>query len=960
VLVLNLGVFYLDTSDKKRRVFQVAKEFHLANDALISFLKNANFDVQNHMALVTDEMYAEVEKKYGKDVVTGDKNVDFRQQLKEKRVRDEEKKMEAQREYEEKVRASYKIMTERPARVRKTVSKEISAIDEDKLAEEKPIKKSKTPAAEISNHEIIKGKKPPIVSKPKEEIKISKEAEEAVKELVQTKKPTTPQKENKTKPEVHVPPAGIVQPVKKEIEVKLIVKKEKPVEKEPQKTIERKVIRHIEERDKKADRGTAQSKEFETEEERKKHKKIKAKDRITPIRATLEEEEERPFRGVKKRKKKKRRETEVSEEPQHRLKQQKKSKKRKKIQISEAEVDESIKQTLVAMEEGGKTRRKHKKAKSWDEESTEDSNILKVHDLISVGEFAAEMGVEPNEVIKKCMELGSIVTINHRLDEESIHTIAEEFGFGIEILQEFGFEKLERIEDRDDESLAVLRPPVVTIMGHVDHGKTSLLDYIQESNITSQESGGITQHIGAYSVKVNNKTITFLDTPGHEAFAAMRARGAQVTDIVILVVAADDSVMPQTIEAIAHAKAANVPIIVAINKIDKPGADSARIKKQLADHDVLVESWGGKYQSVDVSAKTGEGVDKLLESILIESEVLELKANPDRLARGVIIESKLDKGKGVVASVLIQKGTLEIGDPFISGQYSGKVRSLYDEHGIRVKECGPSTPIQVIGFSGLPQAGDNFIVLESEKDTKEISLSRQQIKREQDLRRMKPLTLDEISRRIKEGQVKELSIILKGDVDGSVEAIGEALQKLSNSEVAVKILYKGVGGISESDVLLASTSNAIIIGFNVRPSTKAREIAVHENVDIRLYKIIYDAISHVKDALEGLLEPELNEQNLSVIEIREVFRIPKFGNIAGCYVVSGKVSRNDKVKLFRDDRLIYDGKISSLKRLKDDAKEVMSGFECGISLEGYDDIKINDIIETYKITETKRTLSTSN
>jgi translation initiation factor IF-2 len=414
--------------------------------------------------------------------------------------------------------------------------------------------------------------------------------------------------------------------------------------------------------------------------------------------------------------------------------------------------------------------------------------------------------------------------------------------------------------------------------------------------------------------------------------------------------------MPQTIEAINHAKAADVPIIVAINKIDKANANPEMIKKQLADRDVLIESWGGKYQSVEISAKSGIGIDKLLESIIVESEILELKANPDRLARGVVIESKLDKGKGIIATVLVQKGSLKVGDPFIAGQFSGRVRGLFNDRGQKTKEAGPSKPVMVLGFSGLPQAGDTFTVLESEKDTKEISFRRQQIKREQDFRKIKHLTLDQISKRIKEGQVKELSIILKGDVDGSVEAIGDSLSKLSNEEVAVKIIHKGVGAVSESDVLLASASDAVVIGFQVRPTIKAREIAQRENVDIRLYKVIYNAISDVKDALEGLLEPEFEEKNLSVIEVREIFKVPKIGLVAGCYVVSGKVTRNDKAKLFRNDRLIYDGKIDSLKRFKEDAKEVVGGFECGVALDGFDDIKVNDVIETYRLDEIKRSL----
>jgi translation initiation factor IF-2 len=494
-------------------------------------------------------------------------------------------------------------------------------------------------------------------------------------------------------------------------------------------------------------------------------------------------------------------------------------------------------------------------------------------------------------------------------------------------------------------------------MGHVDHGKTSLLDFIRNSNIIGGEAGGITQHIGAYKVKDKDRLITLLDTPGHEAFTAMRARGAQATDIVILVVAADDNVMPQTIEAIDHAKAANVPIVVAINKIDKPNANIEMIKKQLSEHDVLIEEWGGKYQCIEISAKLGQNIDKLLESLLIEAEMLELKANPDRFAKGVVIESKLDKGKGVVATILVKKGTLKISDPFIVGQYNGKVRSMFDEFGKKHKTAGPSIPIQVTGFSGMPQAGDSFIVLKSEKDTKEISSKRQQLKREQDHRYFKHMTLDEISQQIKKGVVKELSLVIKADVAGSVEAINDSLSKLSTDEVTVNVVLKGVGAISESDVLLASASNAIILGFQVRPTIKAREVAKKEKVDIRLYKVIYDAISDIHDALEGLLEPDFKEENLGSVEVREIFKVPKIGTVAGCYVISGKITRNDLVRLYRQDKLIFEGHINSLKRFKDDVKEVVSGFECGIGLENYNDIKVGDIIESYKMIEVKRTLA---
>jgi len=494
-------------------------------------------------------------------------------------------------------------------------------------------------------------------------------------------------------------------------------------------------------------------------------------------------------------------------------------------------------------------------------------------------------------------------------------------------------------------------------MGHVDHGKTSLLDYIRRSNVVAGEAGGITQHIGAYEVSLDSgKGITFLDTPGHEAFTAMRARGAQATDIVVLVVAADDSVMPQTVEAISHAQAAGVPIVIAMNKVDKSDANTERIRQQLSEKGVLVEEWGGKYQSVELSAKTGKNVEQLLEKILLEAEVLDLKANPDRPARGVVIEAELDKGKGIVATVLVQKGTLRVGDSYVSGVWSGRVRAMFDERGKRLESAGPSQPVQVIGFDGIPQAGDTIVVLPDEREAREISLKRQQLKREQDFRQQRMITLDDISKQIKEGTVRDLPVIVKGDVDGSVEALSDSLMKLSTGEVKVAVIHKGVGGISESDVLLAAASRAVIIGFHVRPNLNARRLAEQENVDIRLYNIIYDAINEVRSALEGMLAPSISEQILATIEIREIFKISHIGTVAGCYVKDGKIARSNKVRLVRDGLVVHEGSLASLKRFKEDVREVEQGFECGLALEGYNDIKVGDIVEAFKLVETKRKL----
>ncbi|CAF3821037.1 unnamed protein product [Rotaria sp. Silwood1] len=568
------------------------------------------------------------------------------------------------------------------------------------------------------------------------------------------------------------------------------------------------------------------------------------------------------------------------------------------------------------------------------------------------------MNLEVNELIKASFKLGMMVSINQRLEKDLILLLAEDFGFKIEWQSEYEEEVLEEVQD-SPESLKP-RSPVVTIMGHVDHGKTSLLDYIRKANVVAGEAGGITQHIGAYKVTLDSgKEIAFLDTPGHEAFTAMRARGGQAADIVVLVVAADDSVMPQTVEAINHALAASVPIVIAINKVDKPESNPDRIKQQLADKNILVEEWGGKYQAVEISAKHGQNVDKLLEKILLEAELLDLKANPDRNARAVVLEAKLDKGKGPVATVLVQKGTLKVGDIFVAGVFSGKVKAMYDERDHKLEEVGPSTPAQVLGFDGVPQAGDVFAVLDTEREAKDISTKRQQLKREQDFRQVKFITLDDISKQIAEGKQVELKIILKADFDGSAEAIADSLQKLTTSEAKVTVIHKAIGQISESDVLLAEASNAIIIGFNVRPNLNARKLAEKSSVDVRLYNIIYQAIEEVKMALEGLLEPEKSEEVTCTVEVRDVFKVPKVGNIAGCYVQDGKITRNTKVRLLREGLVIFDGIIASLKRVKDDVREVDAGYECGIGLENFNDIKVGDVIEGYKIVETKRKLTTA-
>ena len=671
----------------------------------------------------------------------------------------------------------------------------------------------------------------------------------------------------------------------------------------------------------------------------------------------------------KKKKKKKIREEKRGKEPGKVADEEepktRKKKKSRHAEVNEEEVEKAIRATLADMgEEPASMRAAYRKRKKLEreeeeqrilEEAERDKTRLRVTEFVSVGELADLMRVPVAEVIQKCMALGMMVSINQRMDKDTITLVADEFGLQIEFEQEFGSEELVDIVD-DPQSLEA-RPPVVTIMGHVDHGKTSLLDHIRRANVVAGEAGGITQHIGAYEdTLADGKQITFLDTPGHEAFTAMRARGAQVTDIVVLVVAADDSVMPQTVEAINHAQAANVPIIIAMNKIDKSDANPERIRQQLSEKGVLVEEWGGKYQSVALSARTGVGVDQLLEKIVLEADVLDLKANPHRVARGIVIESELDKGKGIVATVLVQKGTLRAGDSFVCGVWSGRVRAMFDERGNRIELAKPSQPVQVIGYDGIPQAGDSFVVLDDERKARDISTKRQQLKREQDFRQRRMITLDDISKQIKEGQVKDLPIIVKGDVDGSVEALADSLMRLSTQEVKVQVIHKGVGAISESDVLLAAASNAVVVGFHVRPNMNARRLAEAENVDIRLYNIIYDAINEVRSALEGMLAPSLSEEVLASVDVRETFKVSKVGTIAGCYVKEGKISRNNRVRLVRDGLVVFEGGIASLKRFKDDVRDVEQGFECGIAIEGFNDIKVGDVVEAFKTVETKRKL----
>jgi translation initiation factor IF-2 len=636
-------------------------------------------------------------------------------------------------------------------------------------------------------------------------------------------------------------------------------------------------------------------------------------------------------------------------------------------EVSEEDVQKQIKDTLARLTSKGKSKTsKYRREKreiysqrlqEEAEQQERDKNILKVTEFVSVNELATLMNAPVTEVIATCMNMGLFVSINQRLDAETMALVADEFNYKVEFVSIDLQEAIKEEEIADQPEDLVPRPPIVTVMGHVDHGKTKLLDFIRSANVVAGEAGGITQHIGAYGVKLDNgKQITFLDTPGHEAFTAMRARGAKITDVAIIVVAADDGVMPQTKEAINHASAAGVPIVFAINKVDKPEANPEKIKEELANLNYLVEDWGGKYQSQEISAKTGKNIDLLLEKVLLEAELLDLRANPNKKASGSVIESSLDKGRGYIATILVEQGTLRMGDVVLAGSYFGHVKAMYNERNQKVIEAGPATPVLILGLDGAPQAGDTFSAMNDIKEAKEIGTKREQLIREQGIRTKKHITLDEIGRRIAIGNFQELNVIVKGDVDGSVEALSDSLIKLSTEEIQVNVIHKAVGQISESDIILAAASNAIIVGFQVRPSMNARKLAEKEQIDIRLYSIIYDAIEEIKAAMEGMLSPEIKEEIVATIEIREVFKITKVGSVAGCFVKEGKITRNTKIRIIRDGIVVYSGELGSLKRFKDDVKEVTNGYECGLNIQNFNDIKVGDIIEGYQETEVKKKL----
>ena len=897
-----------EIAEKKKKIYKVATELNLSHETVVEFLKKKGYEVKSHMSSVDDDMMRDILVHFKKE-----KDVAEKHQRKIAEMRESKKKVEKKEEHVETAHVQPPPLVAQPEALAPLLAVPEPAVEEvlpqpvvEELVAPEPVEDEVVPAPvavepEPAVQPIVEEPAHPVVKKEEEYFSpLEKERRSRVGLTVKGKIDLTPPPSKK-------PLKGKAAPKKGEV---------KPADVAPPPV------------------------ETEDADHKKKKKKKKVKGGETPEVVVPEVD---PLDRKKKKKKKLR----------HK-------------EIDQAEVKDAIRRTFAAMDEapvGGRAAFKKKKRKEREEEeqrlqeeAQRDAGRIRVTEFLSVNDLANLMGVNVADVIKKCMELGIMVSINQRLDKDTITLVADEFGFEISFYEEVTEEEV--LEDREDAPETLTRrPPVVTIMGHVDHGKTSLLDYIRRANVVAGESGGITQHIGAYEVTTaSGNHITFLDTPGHEAFTAMRARGAKVTDIVVLVVAADDSVMPQTLEAISHAQAAAVPIIIAMNKTDKPDSNPDRIRQQLSEKNILVEEWGGKYQSVELSAKTGKNVDVLLEKIALEADVLDLKANPNREARGTIIEAQLDKGKGITATVLVQKGTLRIGDPFLAGIYSGKVRAMFDERGNRSEVAGPSTPVQLTGLDGFPQAGDTFVVTESDRIAREISLRRQQLKREQDFRQIRLTTLDDISQQIKEGHVQELNVIVKGDVDGSVEALSDSLMKIDHKEVKVKVIHKGVGTISESDIILSAASSAVIIGFRVRPNLNARRLAEKEKVDIRTYNIIYDAINDVRQALEGLLSPETKEEITATVEIREVFKVPKIGNIAGCHVLDGKIIRNNRVRLVRDGIQVFEGGISSLKRFKEDVREVEAGFECGIGLEGFNDLKVGDTIEAFKIVETKRKL----
>ncbi|MBR4118856.1 MAG: translation initiation factor IF-2 [Bacteroidales bacterium] len=925
------------------RLNKVARDLNVGIQTLIDFLQKNGYADETFTpnTQISDDQYALLQKEFNADKSVKE-GADKMSQVRHHKEKPVQRKVEQEPEL---------VNTEE---IKRPQFKQVGKIDLDAV-NKRPAPK---PAPVEKKEEVKpvpvekKAEQPQKVEVKKEEIKPAPvEKKEEVKPVPVEKKAEQPQKVEVKKEEVKPAQTEVFDFSKPQASTQLNIVGKIDLDSLNQKTRPQKKSK--EERQKEREEKERQRNEMfkrpaqnqeKGEGERKKRQRIK-KDKIDINNPNVQ-----PAEGGKKQK------------PQ-KVKQPRPV----RVEVSEEDVQRQVKETLARLtsknssqKKGAKWRKEKREANLMREQELAnqerlESKILKITEFVTANDLATMMGVEVNKVISTCMSIGMMVSINQRLDAETINIVAEEFGFKTEYVSAEVVSAIEQVEDKEED--LVSRPPIVTVMGHVDHGKTSLLDYIRNANVIAGEAGGITQHIGAYNVKLDDgRRITFLDTPGHEAFTAMRARGAQVTDIAIIIVAADDNVMPQTVEAINHAAAAGVPIVFAINKIDKPTANPDKIKEALAAMNYLVEDWGGKYQSQDISAKKGMGVEDLLEKVLLEAEMLELKANPKAKARGSIIESALDKGRGYVSTVLVENGTLKVGDIVVAGQYYGRVKAMFNERNGKIKEAGPAAPALILGFNGAPQAGDTFNVFDTEQEARELANKREQLQREQGFRTSTRVTLEEIGRRIAIGNFQQLNIVVKADVDGSVEALSDSLIRLSTEQIQVNVIHKGVGQISESDVTLAAASDAIIVGFNVRPSLAARKDAEKEGVDIRLYSIIYDAIEEVKSAMEGMLSPEIKEVITATVEVRETFHISKVGTVAGGAVKEGKIKRGNKVRLIRDGIVIYTGELASLKRMKDDVKEVATGYECGLSITNYNDIKVGDIIESFEEVEVKQTL----
>ncbi len=974
-------------AEKSLRLSQLAKECNIGVSTVSEYLQELGVDEKlRPNTKVTGEYIQKVLEKFAPDKAKKEASAEVvRKKQEEKEAMLREKEEEAPAEEEE---LSSRPTLSGPKMVGKIdLDKKPAQQEEESEEELKAAEESKPEAKTEEPVEAPKEEEAPAAEEVKAEAKEEKEeqAKEKPVKKVAPKAEKPAEQEEQPKPEVKEAKAEKKEAKPEEKPAKEKAKKEeKPAEAktEDKPKEEQKPVPEAEEKP----AAEAESAE-ETKGEKGPDDTIKTKyeklsgPKFTGEKVDLSKFEKKPKKKVasstdnkddlKKKRKRKRISTGDSgpgnrdNRQGNRRKGGKGRKHEPKPELTEEEVQKQIKETLEKLTGGRKNKgaklRREKRQERREQDALneamaqEEDKVIKVTEFVTVSEIANMMNVGSTEVISTCMSLGMMVTLNQRLDAETLTIVAEEFGYQVEFVDTEVTDAIVEEEDREEDLKA--RAPIVTVMGHVDHGKTSLLDYIRKANVIAGESGGITQHIGAYSVGIESgQNITFLDTPGHEAFTAMRARGAKVTDVAIIVVAADDAVMPQTKEAISHAQAAGVPIVFAINKVDRDTANPEKIKEQLASMNLLVEDWGGKIQSHDISAKTGMGVNELLEKVLLESELLDLKANPNKRSNGAVIEAALDKGRGYVTTILVQNGTLRIGDYVLAGQYSGKVKAMLDERGHRLDEAGPARPVTILGLDGAPQAGDTFVVMEDEREAKNIAAKRTQLQREQSARSQKNLTLEEIGRRLAVGDFQELNVIVKGDVDGSIEALSDSLQKLSTEEIQVNIIHKAVGQISESDILLAAASDAIIVGFQVRPSINARRLAEKEQVDIRLYSIIYDAINEIKDAMEGMLSPDVKEEIVCNVEIRETFKISKVGTIAGCYVLDGTITRNTKVRIIRDGVVIYTGELASLKRFKDDVKEVKKGYECGLNIKNFNDIKVGDIIEGYEEVEVKKTL----